>query len=185
MRLSADAQTAARWIALAAILVSAGCASVIPETDDTAPGVELRISGEGIGPETMTNPPRERWTAPGGTPYLDLMPDTEYAFTLTVTDAGGAARATVAFPGDIEVIEVAPEATADNVGPLITRLTLLGSRDDPRTALVVSGRLKTPRLAPGQRTSFTFDVEATDFGGKRGRDPNRTSMTIDASIAAR
>ena len=184
MRLAAYAPTL-RWIAPAAILVSAGCATVIPETDETPPAVELRISGEGVGSETMANPPRERWTGRGGTQYLDLLPDTEYAFSLTVADQGGAARATLAFPGDVAVLETEPAETAENVGPLVTRLTLLGSRDDPRTALVVSGRLKTPRLAPGQGISFTFDVEATDFGGRRGRDPNQTSMTVEAFISAR
>lgn len=173
-----------RTSVLAAVFVLVGCATVIPDVDNTPPRVELRISGEGVGNETMTNPPRSSWTAPDGTQYLNLRPDTVYRFTLTVTDQGGVARATLAFFSAIEVLEVEPESVIEDTGSLVTRLTNRGDRDDPRTALVISGRLRTPAMAPTQATSFTFDVESSDFGGRSGRDPNQTFMQVEALIAA-
>lgn len=168
-----------------ATLLVTGCATIIPEVDTTPPRVELRISGEGVGSETMTNPPRETWAAPDGSQYLDLLPGTEYRFTLTVSDSGGVERATLAFISDIEVVEAEPDRVSIDEGSLVTRLTLRGDRDDPRTGLVISGRLRTPRLAPSQATSFTFDVESSDFGGQSGRDPNQTFMTVNTSVSER
>jgi len=163
-------------------LLAAGCATVIPDVDTTPPRVELRITGEGVGAETMSNPPRQSWTAPDGTQLLDLEPGTQYRFTLTVSDSGGVERATLAFISDIEVEEVEPDAVIVDEGSLTTRLTLRGDRNDPRTALVISGRLKTPRLAPSQATSFNFEVESSDFGGRSGRDPNQTFMNVNTLI---
>lgn len=168
-----------------AMLLVAGCATVIPEVDNTPPRVELRISGEGLGSETMTNPPRESWTAPDETQYLDLLPGAEYRFTLTVSDSGGVERATLAFISDIELVEAEPDGVVVDEGSLVTRLNLHGDRDDPRTALVISGRLLTPRLAPGQATSFTFDVESSDYGGQSGVDPNQTFMNVVTLISER
>ncbi|HKL51889.1 MAG TPA: hypothetical protein VJ908_12045 [Wenzhouxiangellaceae bacterium] len=172
------------FVALAlAVLLITGCATVIPEVDTTPPRVELRISGEGVGSETMSNPPRESWTAPDETQYLDLLPGTEYRFTFTVSDSGGVARATLAFISDIEVVAVEPDDVIVDEGSLVTRLTQRGDRGDPRTALVISGRLLTPRLAPSQATSFTFEVESSDFGGRSGRDPNQTFMSVNTLIS--
>lgn len=175
--------TSAILTSVFATLLVAGCATIIPDVDTTPPRVELRISGEGVGAETMSNPPRQSWTAPDGTQLLDLKPGTEYRFTLTVSDSGGVERAMLAFISDIEVVEVEPDGVIVDEGSLTTRLTLRGDRSDPRTALVISGRLQTPRLAPSQATSFTFDVESSDFGGRSGRDPNQTFMNVNALIA--
>lgn len=180
---------AMRWTraTLATVLATmiVGCATVIPDVDTTPPRVELRISGEGVGSETMSNPPRESWTAPGGTQYLDLLPGTEYRFTLTVSDSGGVERATLAFISAIELLEVEPDQVIVDEGSLVTRLTVRGDRSDPRTAAVISGRLLTPRQAPSQATSFTFEVESSDFGGRSGRDPNQTFMNVNTLIAGR
>lgn len=169
-------------VAIASLV--AGCATVIPDVDTTPPRVELRISGEGVGSETMSNPPRESWTAPGGTQYLELLPGTEYRFTLTVSDSGGVERAALAFISDIELLEVEPDRVIVDEGSLVTRLIVRGDRGDPRTAEVISGRLLTPRQAPSQVTSFTFEVESSDFGGRTGSDPNQTFMNINTLIAA-
>lgn len=174
-----------RAIGASVVLLAAGCATVIPNVDTAPPRVELRISGEGVGNETMSNPPRASWTAPDETQYLDLLPDTEYRFTLTVSDAGGAKRAALTFISSIEVVAVAPDRVIVDEGSVATRLTLMGTRDDPRTGLVMSGTLRTPRLTPNQLTGFTFDVESSDFGGRNGRDPNQTFMQVEAMIAAR
>ncbi|MGK7296100.1 MAG: hypothetical protein ACNS61_09805 [Candidatus Wenzhouxiangella sp. M2_3B_020] len=170
--------------AVLAVIV-AGCSTLIPEVDTTPPSIELRISGEGIGSETMTNPPRENWTAPDGTQFLNLLPGTEYRFTLTVSDSGGAARAALSFISDISVVEVEPDAVVVDEGSLVNRLILRGDRDDPKTALVISGRLATQRMAPNEATSFTFDVESSDFGGQSGRDPNQRFMSVNTLISDR
>lgn len=178
-----------RWIctistATLAILI-AGCATVIPEVDTTPPRVELRMNGEGLGSETMSNPPRETWTAPGGTQYLELLPGTEYRFTLTVSDSGGVERAALAFISDIELLEVEPDRVIVDNGSLVTRLIVRGDRADPRTAVSISGRLLTPRQAPTEATSFTFEVESSDFGGQAAVDPNQTFMNVNAVISER
>lgn len=180
---NAPRPTGALLAAILTTLLVTGCATVIPEVDNTPPRVELRISGAGPGAETMTNPPRESWTAPDDTQYLDLLPGTEYRFTLTVSDSGGVARAALAFISGIEVVEVEPDDVIVDEGSLVTRLNRRGDRDDPRTALVISGRLLTPRLAPDQATSFTFEVESSDFGGQSGRDPNQTFMNVVTLIS--
>lgn len=175
-------------VALAASVLAvliAGCSTLIPEVDTTPPRVELRIGGEGVGSETMTNPPRENWTADDGTQFLNLLPGTEYRFTLTVSDSGGVARAALSFISDIGIVEVEPDAVIVDEGSLVDRLILRGDRDDPKTALVISGRLETPRMAPNEATSFTFDVESSDFGGQSGRDPNQTFLSVNTLISDR
>lgn len=173
-----------RMLLLCSLAALTACATTIPEVDDTPPRVELRISGPGVGNETMSNPPRSSWTAPSGTQYLDLLPDETYRFTLTVTDQGGVARATLAFFSDLEVIELDSDAVVEDVGPVTTRLTLRGDRSDPRTGLVIGGRLRTPALGPGEGVGFSFDAESSDFGGHSGRDPNQTFMEVTAYIPA-
>lgn len=169
---------------LAALLAVPGCATTIPETDTSSPRVELLLSGAGIGSQRMSNPPRELWRSEGGTQYLDLLPDTGYRFTLTVSDDGGVARATLVVPAQMTVTSVSPDGVRTDSGALSHRLTLPGSRDDPRTALVISGRFRTPDLDESEVLSIAFDVESTDFGGRAGTSPNQTFMSVEAAVGA-
>lgn len=181
-----------RWysvllMGLATAFMVPGCSTEIPETDTSGPSVELLVSGAGIGTQRMSNPDREVWTGEGGTQYFDLEPDTEYRFTLTVSDDGGVARATLVMPTEMTVTDVTPDEVRTDTDAFIHRLTLRGSRDDPRTALVISGRFRTPDLAtmgPSEALSFTFDVESSDFGGESGTSPNQTFMSVEASVNA-
>jgi hypothetical protein len=169
------------WLvaALAAALALDGCATTIPDTDTTPPRVELMVSGPGIGSQRMSNPPRETWNRGDGAPYLDLERETEFRFTLTVSDQGGVARATLEMPAFMTVTELNPETTQTETGSTRQRLTLLGSRDDPRTGLIVSGRFRTPNLTVQY---FMFEVESSDFGGSSGTRPNQTFMAIEAVL---
>lgn len=174
-------------VGVVASIAIAACSTTIPETDTISPRVELVVAGVGIGSQRMSNPPREVWTGEGGAQLFDLHPDSEYRFTLTVSDDGGVARATLVLPANMSVIETAPADVETDAGPLVRRLTVRGSRDDPRTALVISGRFRTPDLAtmsPRGSLSFTLSVESSDFGGRDGSSPNQTAMRVEATVNA-
>lgn len=153
-----------------------GCATTIPATDNEKPRVELIISGPGIGTESMSNPPREVWLGEGGTQLFDLSPDEEYGFTLIVSDEGGVARATLQMPDEFEILELEPDDVIREAHPISHRLTVTGTREDPRTTLVISGRFRTTGAL-----GFDFNVEGTDFGGSAGT-PNQRFLQVQASV---
>lgn len=168
--------------ALAAICMS-GCATTIPSTDTTPPELRLVISGPGIGRHEMTNPPRSSWTGPSGAQLFDLLPNTEYNYVLTVSDRGGAARANLRMPDNFTVVELNPSDATQGTTTLEITLTLRGSRSDPRTALVIAGKFRTPDLPSGEVLVFDFNVEGDDFGGASG-SPNQRFMSVSSSINA-
>ena len=40
-------------------------------------------------------------------------------------------------------------------------------------------------MAPNEATSFTFDVESSDYGGQSGRAPNQTFLSVNTLISDR
>jgi hypothetical protein len=167
-------------VALVAFVALAGCATMIPPADDTPPRLELTIIGPGLGTRTMTNPPQARWSGEGGSQLFDLLPDTGYNFRLVVSDAGGAARAHLRMPREFTVSNLSPAAVREEVDALQRSLTLLGSRDDPRTGLIIAGRFRTQ--ATGILV-FDFAAEGDDFGGTPGRR-NQTFMIVQVGAGA-
>lgn len=153
-----------------------GCATTIPAIDNERPRVELIISGRGIGTQNMSNPPREVWTGEGETQLFDLSPDEEYGFTLVVSDEGGVARATLQMPDEFEILELEPDDVIREPHPISHRLTVTGTRADPRRTLIISGRFRTTGSL-----GFDFNVEGTDFGGSGGT-PNQRFMQVQASV---
>ena len=170
-------RSAPALLAMVAVLCSSGCA-IIPEVDDTPPLIELRISGPGVGSERMANPPMAMWTAEDGTQYLDLSSGSTYRFTLIVTDQGGVARASLAFPDSIVVSDLTGEGVVEEVSGINRRLTVRGDRSDPRRLLAFSGRLS---LAGNSGLSFQFDGESTDFGGRSGT-PNQSFLSVLSGV---
>lgn len=164
-------------------LAIAGCATTIPETDTQPPEIRLTVSGPAIGRQEMTNPPRENWAAADGTQLFNLAPNTEYHFILTVSDQGGVARANLRVPDNFRVISLTPESATEEVVGITRSLTLRGSRADPHTGLIVSGRLQTPNTEPGNLIPFEFLTEGDDFGGASGR-ANQRFMNVSASVNA-
>lgn len=130
----------------------------------------------------MTNPPNSNWTGPSGSQLFDLLPATNYSFTLSVSDQGGVAHASLNLPRELSVLEVSPAEVSTSSDALTTTLTLSGDRDDPRTGLVMSGRLRTPDLGSGNGLSFEFKTEGRDFGGRSGASPNDRFMRVNASV---
>jgi hypothetical protein len=63
----------------------------------------------------------------------------------------------------------------DEPGSLERRLTLVGSRGDPRNSLLITGSFRTP--AGAGLLIFDFNAEGDDFGGTSGA-PNRTFMSV-------
>ena len=166
--------------AVPALLAAAwmgGCATTIPATDDTPPRLELSVRGPGIGVQTMTNPPRARWTGSRGAQLFDLVPGGRYSFRFAVSDSGGAARAHLRMPVEFTVSDLAPAGVTNDADTLLRSLTLRGSRDDPRTGLVITGIFQVP--ASGS-LSFDFQGEGDDFGGVAART-NQTAMTVTAA----
>lgn len=155
-----------------------GCRTMIPATDTTPPRVELTITGPGIGRQTMTNPPRSQWTGSGGAQLFDLQRRAPYRFTLVVSDSGGVARAHLRMPATFTVSDLSPAGVTNTTDALSRSLTLLGSRDDPRTGLVIGGTFETP-AAGG--LSFEFQAEADDFGGTSGAR-NQAFLNVNASV---
>lgn len=184
-RLAGTGASLPGWLALvlAVLLAVSGCATTIPETDTSSPSVELLLSGRAIGTQRMSNPPRERWRGEEGGQYLDLLPDTSYGFTLTVNDDGGVARATLVVPSQMTVTSLSPDEVRTETDALNHRLTLRGTRDDPRTALIISGRFRTPDLDEATVLSIAFHVESSDFGGSAGTRPNQTFMSVETVVA--
>jgi len=164
-------------------LAIAGCETTIPETDTLPPEIRLTVNGPGIGRQEMSNPPRENWTASDGTQLFDLAPNTEYHFVLTVSDQGGVARANLRVPDNFRVTSLAPESATEEVVGVTRSLTLRGSRADPRTGLIISGRFQTPNTDPGNLIPFEFLMEGDDFGGASGR-PNQRFMNVSATVNA-
>ena len=163
-------------------LVIVGCATTIPRTDTELPEIRLEITGPGIGRQVMTKPPRDNWTGPGGVQLFDLVPNTVYRFILTVSDQGGVARANIRMPDNFIVTNLAPSTTEEVVG-ISRSLTQLGSRANPRTGLIISGRFRTPNTGIGRVISFEFLTEGTDFGGASG-PRNQRFMDVNASVNA-
>ncbi len=174
-----------RFTFLPACLLSlaiAGCATTIPRTDTVPPEIRLEITGPGIGRQVMTNPPTENWTAPDGTQLFDLKPDTIYRFLLTVSDRGGVARATIRIPSGF-VASNLTGGTIERADDLLRSLTLTGSRADPRTGLILSGRFTTPDTGASNAISFEFLTEGDDFGGASGAT-NQRFMNVSATVNA-
>ena len=164
--------------AFACLLGLAGCAS-IPEVDTEPPVIELRISGPGVGSKRMANPPMARWSGEGGSQFLTLREDATYRFSLTVTDQGGVARATLALPASLEVFALSGDGLVNEVSGITRRLTLTGDRSDPVRILALSGQFRTrgnAGLAP------SFDGESSDFGGRSGTEPNQRFLSVSAFI---
>jgi hypothetical protein len=158
----------------------AGCATMIPVTDDVPPRLELAVRGPGIGRQVMTNPPRETWSGPGGAQLFDLQRDTTYDFTFVVSDSGGVARAHLRMPAELEVSGLTPAAATNTADGLQRRLVLAGDRADPRTGLVISGSFRTPRSGV---VAFRFQAEGDDFGGTAART-NQRFLNVDAAYGA-
>ena len=154
-----------------------GCATTIPRTDTDLPEIRLEVAGPGIVTHVMTNPPNDHWTSPGGLQLFDLAPNTEYHFLLTVSDPGGVAQAYIGIPFNFTVTRLSPSDTTEDVVGVTRRLILRGSRSDPRNALIISGRFRTPNSA----SSFEFSAEGDDFGGTSG-PPNRRYMSVEAFV---
>ena len=167
-------------VALAPLASAVGCATTIPDTDTTPPRVELRISGPGVGNQTMSNPPRDLWVGPGGIQYLELVAGADYRFTLLVTDDGGVSRAYLSLPENLELSDVEPAGVVTMTDALLHRMTIAGNRADPRTALTITGRMGTRGAT---NMSFPYNAEGDDFGG-RTRAINQTFLTVEAFIAS-
>ncbi|HKJ18224.1 MAG TPA: hypothetical protein VJ984_12795 [Xanthomonadales bacterium] len=170
-------------IAYAILLVSlftlAGCATTIPETDSVPPEIRLTISGGGIGSQAMSNPPRDNWTAPDGSQYLDLDPGVSYNFVFSVSDQGGVARAHLRMPDWGEVTDLAPDDVRETVSGVSRILELRGDRSNPTTGLVITGKVSFPG-----NPSFEFQAEGDDFGGRAGRT-NQTFMNVNTAVGLR
>lgn len=163
--------------AIVASFVLAACTTTIPETDSEPPEVRLTITGPGIGRQEMSNPPRESWTGPGGIQLFNLLENESYNFILSVSDEGGVARAHLRMSDNVAVSDVAPAEVSESTSGVSRSLTLLGSRSDPRTGLVISGTLEPTWL----NESFEFHVEGDDFGGRSG-PPNQRFMSVNVFV---
>lgn len=168
---------------LLTVLTISGCETTIPEPDTQLPEIRLTITGPGIGRQEMTNPPRDEWAAPRGTQLFNLEAGRVYQFTLLVSDQGGVARANLRMPDNFSVTDLtSPDITEEIVG-ISRSLTIRGSRANPLTGLGIGGKFRTPSI-PNNFISFTFDVEADDFGGASGRRPNQRFMKVNAAVNA-
>jgi hypothetical protein len=80
-------------------------------------------------------------------------------------------------PAGFTVSDLAPAGVTNDADTLQRRLTLRGSRDDPRTGLVITGIFQVPA---GGNLSFGFQGEGDDFGGVAART-NQTFLTVTAA----
>jgi len=147
------------------VFCTLGCTRV-PDTDTEPPTISLLISGPAVGRQEMTNPPRETWESPSGTQYLTLDNGSEYGFVLTVTDQGGVGRAILRLPPEFNITELQPTSTVIGMVGVTRSLTLNGDRGAPTTGLVITGRFSVPESSV--TSSYTFNVNASDFGGSSG-----------------
>ena len=168
---------------LGLVLGTSGCATIIPETDNLAPEIRLVFNGPVIGRQEMTNPPRESWTNPDGDQLFNFAANTEYGFTFTVSDQGGVARAHLRMPDDFVIISLSPSSTVSAIVGISRSLTLTGSRANPTTGLIISGRFRTPMVAGGLIGS-NFLAEGDDFGGSAGR-ANQRFMDVFTAVQDR
>lgn len=159
-------------------LATSGCETDIPDTDTTKPEIRLTITGPGIGQQEMTNPPKRYWATPEGWQLFDLLPNTEYSFTLTVSDQGGVSFASYLMPREFIFTEIYPENAIERVQTLTRGLTLAGSRDDPRTGLIMGGKFRTPDI---YSLSFEFKAYGKDFGGTSGQR-NARYLSVNATV---
>ena len=170
------------YASLVAAFVISGCATTIPEVDTNAPEIRLTITGPGIGRRAMSNPPLEVWVGAGDIQYIDLAPSTEYSFVLSVSDPGGVARVYFRMPTELTLVEYAPGTVVAGTAGTSQSLTLNGTRGDPRTGLLISGTFRT--WDRSGVLNFTFDVDASDFGGSSG-SPNSRSLQVESAVGAR
>ena len=167
-------------LAVALLVVVAGCRTTIPVTDTTAPRVELRISGPGIGKQTMSSPPFSLWEGTDRLQYFDLVAGAEYQFALIVSDDGGVSRAFIQMPIELEVARIWPRDVFMATDAFVRQLTVWGSRADPRSDLSITGRMR-PRSAT--TVGFAFHAEGDDFGGRSG-PLHRTFLSVEAFVVA-
>jgi hypothetical protein len=173
-----------------AVLLPLGCATTIPATDTTPPRVELRLSGPGIGTQTMSNPPLDNWeaaTTPSG-PYLRFLPGASYRFTVIVQDQGGVEQVRIALPEVLELESHEPPLAEVGTAGRHTEVVLFGNRAAPVNSLVLTGSFRAPEsiVAPDELISpdgIYISAIGYDFGGRTG-DRNRTTLILRAGLAA-
>ncbi|MEO1251860.1 MAG: hypothetical protein AAFW81_05885 [Pseudomonadota bacterium] len=171
----------ARGVAAAlASLAILGCETTIPASDTTPPRVELRLSGPGGG--SVSNPPREVWTGPGGVQYMELNAGGEYGFTVIVSDTGGVASAALQLDQDIEIVSLDNASSVSNTVSGLSRiLRITGARARPLTALTISGRLRFRELnnpsVGAETVSTVMRASGSDFGGASG-PANTTNLEL-------
>ena len=165
-------------LALALLVFVTGCRTTIPVTDRTAPRVELRISGPGLGQQTMSSPPFSLWVGTDRLQYFDLVAGAEYQFALIVSDDGGVSRAFIQMPIEIEVSRIWPPGVAMATDAFVRQLTVWGNRADPRSELSITGRMR-PRAAT--TVGFAFHTEGDNFGGRSG-PVLQTFLSVEAFV---
>lgn len=158
------------------VLSLLSCDATIPATDTDKPSITFTMKGPGIGLQEMKNPPTEEWSAPDGTQLFNMMADSTYSFTLIVSDAGGVERAYLSMSSqDIVLSDIDPAETVESESGIRRTLTLTGLRSEPKTALVITGKMRMP----SEEMGVGFAVEADDFGGASGTS-NQRFMSVDA-----
>lgn len=157
-------------------LTLVSCETTIPETDTEKPSITFTVQGPNIGMQEMTNPPKDLWSAEDGTQLFTMMADSTYSFTLIVSDPGGVQRVYLSMaPMNIVLSDIVPAEAVENVAGIRRFITLSGLSSDPKTALVITGKMRMPAGSYG----VPFSVEADDFGGTRGPS-NQRFMTVKA-----
>lgn len=148
-------------IFLASILIS--CDTSIPDVDNVPPTFAFTLNGPGIN-KTYTQ------ETDFSVIQLNLKANSNYHFTFTGNDEGGVQEIEWLIPFHDEFmsfLNVTPEDAVHRayIDPIASGLALVGSEDDPRSILIMSGSLNTGPPHGG----LLWHLRVKDYGGAEGR----------------
>lgn len=156
------------------LLVFAGCAVKIPDTDTTPPQITVSITGPGVRVTFNSQAQADR-------KQINLQHGGLYTINSIVTDNGGVSRHTFYTsipPTDATFGEFKDQNSnviTQTLAPLRTMYTIRGNRAAPKSGLIINGSITFP--ASLGTTAFDLFTEGTDFGG-RAATSNLSVLTI-------
>jgi hypothetical protein len=160
-------------IAVLILLSISSCKKDSPASIDfKAPSLRLTISGPGGVNEVFTD--EGEFRSDFGS--LNLMPSSNYSFTLSSNDTSGMGRLKLELTNDLagELISGVPNMV-NTSGARYHYYTASSTSEDPYTSMLISGRFTTPDAANGS-IAFYLSAEARDFR------PNISNLLVSTNI---
>lgn len=165
-------------ILIMAVVITQGCETEIPTTDETPPTFSFRVRGDGFDRTFNQNTNFDSF-------ILNLRNGATYSFTLIGSDAGGVERIQWFIPTNststnnlqVRLYPLPSPWDYRNTGPLESVLEWIGDRSNPLTGGAIESTFRTHR----DNSSLPLRFVVADFGGRR-TSPNRILKVLTVAI---